>query len=68
MSWSELERLVAEAEADSTLRAALHRCRTRAELILTARRLGYRISRLDLQRAQAEHLLEEQVMAAAVGE
>jgi predicted ribosomally synthesized peptide with nif11-like leader len=65
MSWPELERLVADAEADPALRRALRHCRTRGELILTARRLGYRLSRLDLQRAQAEDLLEEQVMAAS---
>jgi predicted ribosomally synthesized peptide with nif11-like leader len=65
MSWPELERLVADAEADPALQRALRHCRTRGELILTARRLGYRLSRLDLQRAQAEDLLEEQVMAAS---
>ena len=65
MSWPELERLVANAEVDPELRRALRHCRTRGELILTARRLGYRISRLDLQRAQAEDLLEEQAMASA---
>lgn len=65
MSWPELERLVADAEADPALQRALRQCRTRGELILTARRLGYRLSRLDLQRAQAEDLLEEQVMAAS---
>ena len=67
MSWPELERLVADAEADPALQRALRHCRTRGELILTARRLGYRLSRLDLQRAQAEHLLEEQVLAASAG-
>jgi len=67
MSWPELERLVADAEVDPELRRALRQCRTRGELILMARRRGYRISRLDLQRAQAEHLLEEQVMAASAG-
>ena len=65
MSWPELERLVANAEVDPELRRVLRQCRTRGELILTARRLGYRISRLDLQRAQAEDLLEEQAMASA---
>jgi predicted ribosomally synthesized peptide with nif11-like leader len=65
MSWPELERLVADAEVDPELRRALRQCRTRGELILMARRRGYRISRLDLQRAQAEDLLEKQVMASA---
>ena len=67
MSWPELERLVADAEADPRLRRTLRQCRTRGQLILTARRLGYRLSRLDLQRAQAEHLLIEQVLATSAG-
>ncbi|TCD55540.1 nitrogen fixation protein [Synechococcus sp. BS56D] len=52
MSWSELERFVEELEADATLRRALKHCRSRKELILAARRLGYRITRMDLQRDQ----------------
>ena len=52
----ELERLVADAEADPALRRLLGRCRTRRALILTARRLGYRISRLNLQQAQVEDM------------
>jgi predicted ribosomally synthesized peptide with nif11-like leader len=55
MSWSELERLVATAEADGALRQALKRCRSQAELVLAARRLGYRITRHDLAAALAEH-------------
>jgi hypothetical protein len=51
VSLRELERLVDDAEADPALRRVLRRCRTRRALILMARRLGYRISRLDLQRA-----------------
>jgi hypothetical protein len=51
MSWSELERLVQEAEADGVIRRALRHCRSRPELVLAARRLGYRITRVDLQRA-----------------
>lgn len=51
MSWSELERFVEELEADADLRRALKHCRSRKELILAARRLGYRITRMDLQRA-----------------
>jgi predicted ribosomally synthesized peptide with nif11-like leader len=51
MSWSELERFVAEVEADVALQRALRHCRSRKELILASRRLGYRITRIDLQRA-----------------
>jgi hypothetical protein len=52
MSWSELERLVEEAEADGAIRRALRRCRSRRELVLAARRLGYRIHGRDLDRAR----------------
>ena len=55
MSWSELERLVSDAEADAAMQRALKHCRSRKELILAARRLGYRITRIDLQRAWQEH-------------
>lgn len=55
MSWSELERLVSEAEADRALQRALRHCRSRQELILAARRLGYEVTRTDLQRAWDEH-------------
>jgi hypothetical protein len=55
MSWSELERLVHDAEADPALRQALHPCRSHEELVLTARRLGYRITRVDLGRAWQDH-------------
>jgi predicted ribosomally synthesized peptide with nif11-like leader len=65
VSLRELERLVADAEADPALRRALRQCRTRGALILMARRLGYRISRLDLQKAQAEDMQERLVMAAS---
>jgi hypothetical protein len=51
MSWSELERLVQEAEKDGVIRRALRHSRSRPELVLAARRLGYRITRVDLQRA-----------------
>jgi hypothetical protein len=51
MSWSELERLVNEAEASPSLRRSLKQCSSAPELILAARRLGYRITRMDLQRA-----------------
>jgi len=51
MSWSELERLVDDAEADAGLRRALRRCRSRRELVLAARHLGYGIQSGDLRRA-----------------
>ncbi len=60
MSWSELERLVCGAEADAAMQRALKHCRSRKELILAARRLGYRITRIDLQRAWQEHQQLEQ--------
>jgi hypothetical protein len=52
MSWSELERLVEQAEVQTSLQRALKHCRTQQELVLAARRLGYRITRVDLQRAR----------------
>jgi len=51
MSCSEPERFVDDVEADSALQRLLRHCRSRKELILAARRLGYRITRNDLQRA-----------------
>jgi len=60
MSWSELERLVQEGEADAALRRALKHCRSTQELVLAARRLGYRITRIDLQRAWEEERQEYQ--------
>ena len=59
MSWSELERLVCDAEADGALARSLRHCRSGKELILAARRLGYRITRMDLQRAWQEDQLEQ---------
>ena len=63
MSWSELERLVDEAEADTSLRRSLKGCRSTPELILAARRLGYRITRMDLQRAWEEERREYERLA-----
>ncbi|MCS5691835.1 Nif11 family protein [Cyanobium sp. FGCU-6] len=63
MSWSELERLVEEAEADDVIRRSLRHCRSRAELVLAARRLGYRITDLDLWRAWRLHGRETQAGA-----
>jgi len=58
MSWSELERLVDQAEVDPSLRRSLKGCRSTPELILAARRLGFRITRMDLQRAWEEERQE----------
>lgn len=55
MSWSELERLVEAAEQDPAVRQDLRRCRCREELVLQARHLGFRITRVDLQRAWLDH-------------
>ena len=63
MSWSELERLVDQAEANPSLRRSLKGCRSQQELILVARRLGYRITRIDLQRAWEEERQEYQRVA-----
>ncbi len=52
MSWSELQRLVEEAETDGALRRGLRRCRSQRELLLACRRLGYGIQTLDLRHAR----------------
>ena len=49
MSWSELERLVEEAERDGAIRRSLRRCRSRKELLMASRRLGFRIQARDLR-------------------
>lgn len=49
MSWSELERLVEQAESDAGLRRALMHCRSRDELVLASRRLGFAIDGHDLR-------------------
>ena len=54
MSWFELERFVDDVESDRALQRVLKHCRSRKELTLAARRLGYRITRIDLQRAWQE--------------
>jgi hypothetical protein len=51
MSWSELERLVDDAESDPAIRSGLRRCRSRREFLLASRRLGYRIQPRDIQMA-----------------
>ena len=63
MSRDELVRLVDEAEADSVIRRSLRHCRSQDELILEARRQGYRITRLDLEQAQREEQKEQRIQA-----
>jgi len=58
MSWRELERLVSDVESDGVIRRAMKRCRSRHEFVLAARRLGYRITRVDLQLAFEEERRE----------
>ena len=55
MSWSDLERLVADAETSPALQQVLRQCHSRQELLRTARQLGYRLTRSDLQNAWLEH-------------
>ena len=55
MSRSDLERLVADAETSHALQQTLSQCRSREELLHTARCLGYRVTRNDLQNAWLEH-------------
>ena len=52
MGWSELERLVEEAERDPALRRSLRAPRSWAELALACQRLGYRVTGADLRQAQ----------------
>ena len=66
MSWLELERLVEDAENEPQLARAMHHCRSNPELVLAARRLDYRITRVDLEQArladQKEHKQQNQVV------
>ena len=55
MSWSDLERLVADAETSHSLQQTLSHCRSRQELLHTARQLGYRVTKGDLLNAWLEH-------------
>ena len=55
MSWSDLERLVADAEASPALQQVLGQCHSRQELLRTARQLGYRVTKSDLLNAWLEH-------------
>jgi hypothetical protein len=56
MSWSDLERLVVDAETSHVLKQTLSQCRSRNELLQTARRLGYRVTKGDLRHAWLQHL------------
>ena len=58
MSWRELERLVIDVESDGVIRRAMKCCRSRHEFVLAVRRLGYRITRVDLQLAFEEERRE----------
>ena len=62
MGLGELALLVEEAEQDAVMRRALRRCRSRAELVLAARRLGFAIHRIDLRRAWLLHQQEQAAM------
>ena len=55
MSWSDLERLVADAESSPALQQTLSQCHSRQELLHIARQLGYRVTKSDLQNAWLEH-------------
>ena len=63
MSWSELERLVSDAEASADLHNTLRRCRSRQQLLQAARHLGYRVTRNDLQNAWLEHQQGQEAVA-----
>ena len=69
MSWSELERLVSDAEASAELRNTLRRCRCRRRQLLlhSARHLGYRVTRTDLQNAWGEHQQGQEVAVQDAG-
>ncbi len=67
MSWSELQRLVDQAEADRSLRRTLRRCRTEQELLQAARLLGFRITRHDLHAARVKHQQERRQEARLDG-
>ena len=61
MSRQELERFVDDAEQDSSIRWLLRHCRTNDALILAGRKLGYRITRVDLQRAMEAEREEQRL-------
>ncbi|MCP9822045.1 Nif11-like leader peptide family natural product precursor [Cyanobium sp. L1E-Cus] len=64
MSWSDLERLVADAETSPALQQVLRQCHSRQELLRTARQLGYRVTKSDLLNAWLEHHNAAEVQGA----
>jgi hypothetical protein len=66
MSWFELERLVDDAEKEPQLAQALRHCRSNPELVLAARRLGYRVPRVDLEQARLADKKEHKQQNQAV--
>ena len=46
---------MADAESSPALQQVLSQCHSRQELLRTARQLGYRLTRADLQNAWLEH-------------
>ncbi len=70
MSWFELERLVDDAEKEPQLAMALRHCRSSPELVLAARRLDYRITRVDLEQARLadkkEHKQQKQAARLSI--
>jgi hypothetical protein len=64
MSWSELQRLVEEAEADGVIRRGLRRCRSQRELLMAGRRLGYDIQARDLRNARVLEQMESGVFSS----
>jgi hypothetical protein len=63
MSWSELERLVEEAETEPALRRALGHSRTLKEFLLVCRHLGYGIDAADLSLARRLEAQEQPPIA-----
>ena len=64
MSWSDLERLVADAETSPALQQFRRQCHSRQELLRTARQLGYRVTKNDLLNALLEHHKAAEVQGA----
>ena len=55
MSWSELERLVKDADVDGDLRWTMDQCQSQDELIAVATSLGYQICSMDVVQAWQDH-------------
>jgi hypothetical protein len=65
MSWSDLERLMTDAETSHVLKQTLSQCRSRNELLQTARRLGYRVTQNDLRHAWLQHLQDAEAQGSS---